>query len=69
MRHQKRMLSRLKNVSLNGKGYRACCPAHDDTNPSLDIVMDGDNFIRLRCLSANCKLAAIYIEANRARRG
>ena len=47
MRHQERMLSRLKNVSRNGKGYRACCPAHDDTNPSLDIVMDDENNIIL----------------------
>ena len=59
MRHLEHLLGLLKNVSRKGKGYRACCPAHDDANPSLDIVMDDEKNIILRCRSADCKLTDI----------
>ncbi len=59
MRHLEHLLGLLKKPSRKGKGYRACCPAHDDTNPSLDIVMDDENNIILRCRSAGCKLTDI----------
>ena len=33
---------RLEKPKKQGKGWQACCPAHDDKNPSLSIN-DGDN--------------------------
>ena len=30
--------ARLPRPSQNGQGWIACCPAHDDTNPSLSIT-------------------------------
>ena len=30
-------LSQFQNVAATPKGYVACCPAHDDTRPSLSI--------------------------------
>jgi predicted protein tyrosine phosphatase len=35
------VLERLDNVSETSDGWEACCPAHDDNNPSLS-VSDGD---------------------------
>ncbi len=33
-----RVLARLKKVTESGDGYRACCPAHKDNNPSLSVT-------------------------------
>src|SRR5512139_1614153 len=30
-------LSRLEGVTQSGDGYKALCPAHDDSNPSLSV--------------------------------
>ena len=37
-----RLLERLTNTKRNGAGWNACCPAHDDHNPSLSIS-EGDD--------------------------
>lgn len=42
-------LSRLQNVAKNGKGYKACCPAHEDNNPSLSVDIAEDDRILLKC--------------------
>jgi len=47
---------RLKNVTWTGTNYRACCPAHDDANPSLDFRDDDDTLLvicRAGCSFAN----------------
>ena len=42
-----------------GKGWRCCCPAHTDTNPSLDIDTGADGRVLLICRSAKCSAAQI----------
>ena len=37
-----RILERLRargDVKPCGKGWRCCCPAHNDNNPSLDVAL------------------------------
>ncbi len=36
------VLEQLEGVRKSTNGYMACCPAHDDRNPSLSI-REGDN--------------------------
>ena len=61
MLHLDRFLSRLKNVTPWRKDHKACCPVpvHDDHNPSLEIKLDDDHVIIIRCRSANCSVAQI----------
>jgi len=45
------ILSRLKKVKKSAKQgqYIACCPAHDDKNPSLGILEAPDGRILIHC--------------------
>lgn len=43
------VLTRLKNVTEARNGFKACCPAHDDHNPSLSIWERDDGSIGLKC--------------------
>lgn len=45
-------LSRLAKVRKSGDAYMACCPAHEDTEPSLRIADGGDKV--LLCCYAGC---------------
>lgn len=62
-----RLLERLDDVrpSWDGESYTACCPAHDDRNPSLSIREAEDGRVLVYC-HAGCEtqdvLAAIYLE-------
>ena len=49
----KTLLSKLRNVRRRGEGWQACCPAHDDTDPSLSISIGGGGRI-LACCHAGC---------------
>ena len=51
------ILSRFKNVREVASGWRACCPAHDDRNPSLSITPNGQKTL-LHC-HAGCSTEAI----------
>lgn len=42
-------LSRLKLVTKSGDGWLACCPAHDDQNPSLSIGVGDGGRILVKC--------------------
>lgn len=48
------------------ESYKACCPAHDDKNPSLGIAQTDDGMILINCLSHQCApadiLAAVGLE-------
>lgn len=44
-----RILSRLQKPGPCGDGWRACCPAHDDRNPSLSIRIGDRGLILLKC--------------------
>lgn len=51
------MLSRLKKVRRSSPdSFMACCPAHDDRNPSLSIKDTGGGKILLNCLAGCEKL-------------
>ena len=43
------VLSKLPDVKPNGKGWQACCPAHEDRNPSLSISEGEDGRVLLKC--------------------
>ena len=66
MSHVERFLEHLEGVQQRGNGYLACCPAHDDTHPSLDINVEADGYIRLNCRSARCPVASILQAAGLA---
>ena len=53
-----RLLNRLQNVRVSGHGqWMACCPAHDDRNPSLSIG-EVDGRVLLHCF-VGCDAKAI----------
>lgn len=39
------VLPKLSNVTPSSNGYRACCPAHNDENPSLSIKNVSDKLV------------------------
>lgn len=53
-----RLLPRLKKVKRSGRGWVACCPAHDDRDPSLSIDEGQDGRVLLKC-HAGCSTEAI----------
>ena len=45
-----KVISRLDKVKSAGSNkWKACCPAHDDKNPSLAITETSDGTVLLRC--------------------
>lgn len=49
------ILNRLTNVKRRGNNtWIACCPAHNDKNPSLAIALTHDNRILMKCF-AGCE--------------
>lgn len=50
-------ISDILDGKSSGKGYMACCPAHDDKNPSLSIS-ESDGIILLKCWSG-CSVESI----------
>lgn len=52
------ILSRLKNVGRNEKGWTAKCPSHDDKTPSLSIAEGAGGRILLHC-HAGCHVDKI----------
>lgn len=59
------VLRKLDNVKQNGSYYMACCPAHDDKNPSLKVSINKNGWVDLKCF-AQCTedqiLGALGIE-------
>lgn len=52
------MLSKLQKVTRRGKNWVACCPAHDDSNPSLSLCLLPDGRILIKCW-AGCDVNSI----------
>lgn len=48
------LLARLKGAHKAGKGWLACCPAHDDRTPSLSLTEADDGKVLIHCF-AGCK--------------
>ncbi len=55
---------RVKRCTSSGDGYSACCPAHDDNNPSFSFAVKNDRVV-FHC-AAGCSpdsiVAALGIE-------
>lgn len=50
-----KFLSRLKKVRKSGKSsWIACCPAHQDNNPSMTISVGSDGRILAHCFAQEC---------------
>ena len=49
---------RCKKARQRGKHWQACCPAHDDHNPSLSITYDDAKGVGLKC-HKGCSTEAI----------
>jgi hypothetical protein len=45
------VLSGLERVRRSGTGYMACCPVHEDRNPSLSVRIDDNGRVRLKCFA------------------
>lgn len=52
------ILIQLEQVKKYGKGYKACCPAHADSDPSLQITQIPDGRILMHCY-AGCEIGDI----------
>jgi hypothetical protein len=53
------LLSRLHNVKRTGLGiWVACCPAHDDKHPSLQITEKQEGIVLIHCF-AGCGAAEV----------
>src|SRR5690348_9526863 len=56
--HLEMVLARLKGVRTSQHGWVACCPAHNDCEPSLSIGLGDEGHILLKCF-AGCSLERI----------
>ncbi len=45
------LLDRLAKVKAVGDGWVACCPAHEDRQPSLTITEKSDGIILIHCFA------------------
>lgn len=54
----RKVLNCLKHFKRSSKGYKACCPAHEDHKPSLSVWERVDGSIGLKCY-AGCDRDAI----------
>lgn len=52
------IINRLDRVKRSGSGWIACCPAHEDQNPSLSISEGDDGKVLLHCF-AGCSVKEI----------
>jgi len=52
------ILSQLQKVQNKGNGFMACCPAHDDKNPSLSLMQLPDGRILMKCF-AGCDVLEV----------
>jgi hypothetical protein len=48
--HSPTILGLLSRVSKSGNGWRALCPAHDDSNSSLSVLIDLSGRVHFRCM-------------------
>src|SRR5437660_12269866 len=53
-----RVLAQLKGVRTSLRGWRACCPAHGDLEPSLSIGLGEQGQVLLKCFTG-CSLERI----------
>ncbi len=51
-------IGRLEGVQESGSGWVACCPAHEDSNPSMSVTRGANGGILVHC-HAGCSAEAI----------
>ena len=51
------VFAKVQGVKKSGNGYKARCPAHDDTNPSLSLT-EKNGKVLLHC-HAGCSQQAV----------
>lgn len=57
------ILSRLEHVRKSASGWTACCPAHEDKDPSLSVTEGDDGRILVNCF-AGCSVENICAALN-----
>lgn len=58
-----KVLETLKHIHVVKDGWKACCPAHEDRNPSLSVWTNEDSSVGLKCY-AGCERNAILLALN-----
>ena len=49
------ILSKLSKVKKTARGYMACCPVHNDKNPSMTITETDDGKVLAHCFSCGAR--------------
>lgn len=49
------ILSHLSKVKKNPRGYTACCPVHNDKNPSMSICETDDGKVLAHCFGCGAR--------------
>jgi hypothetical protein len=49
------ILAKLSKVRKTQRGYMACCPVHNDKNPSMTITETDDGKVLAHCFSCGAK--------------
>jgi len=49
------ILSRLNKVKKTPRGYKACCPVHQDKNPSMTITVADDGKVLCHCFACGAR--------------
>lgn len=49
------ILSKLDKVKKAHRGYKACCPVHNDKNPSMTITETDDGKVLAHCFSCGAR--------------
>lgn len=49
------ILAKLDKVKKSQRGYMACCPVHNDNNPSMTITESDDGKVLCHCFSCGAR--------------
>ena len=49
------ILRKLDKVKKSHRGYKACCPVHNDKNPSMTVTETDDGKVLIHCFSCGAR--------------
>lgn len=49
------ILRKLDKVKKSHRGYKACCPVHNDKNPSMTVAETDDGKVLIHCFSCGAR--------------